>query len=248
MKMTHSIVVGGTKGLGRVVARKFAERGDVVSVIGRTVVNAEDLKAGNIHSYKADIDDNESISSTLDKLVKAHGKINYCVFLQRYRGKGDDWAGEFQTTLTATKNIVENLAPQFSETEDNGLVMVSSVFSHYVGQGQAISYHVAKAGLDQMMRYYALNLGSKKIRVNGISTFTFLKDESKEFYFKNKPLMKLYKDIVPLNRMGTTEDSANVISFLCSDQAAFVTGQSILIDGGLSLHWPETMARGMMEL
>jgi NAD(P)-dependent dehydrogenase (short-subunit alcohol dehydrogenase family) len=246
--MAHSVVIGGTRGLGRVTTRQLAARGDIVSVIGRTEVSAEDLKAGNIHSYQADIDDNESIRSTLDEVVKTNGKANYCVFLQRYRGKGDNWMGEFQTTLTATKNIVEQLVPQFSETEDNGLVMVSSVFSQYVGEGQAISYHVAKAGLDQMMRYYALNLGAKNIRVNGISTFTFLKDESKEFYLKNKPLIELYKSIVPLKRMGTTEDSANVISFLCSSQASFVTGQTILIDGGLSLHWPESLSRRLKEI
>lgn len=246
--MTHSVVIGGTRGLGRVVTRQMAERGDVVSVIGRTRLSEEDLNAGNIFSYKADIDDKDDISSVLDDLVKKNGKVNYCVFLQRYRGKGDDWMGEFQTSLTATKNIVDHLTQQFSEDEDNGLVMVSSVFSKYVGEGQAISYHVAKAGLDQMMRYYALNLGPKKIRVNGISTFTFLKEESKEFYLKNKPLLELYESIVPLQRMGTTEDSANVISFLCSGQASFVTGQSILIDGGLSLHWPESLARRLKEV
>jgi NAD(P)-dependent dehydrogenase (short-subunit alcohol dehydrogenase family) len=70
--------------------------------------------------------------------------------------------GEFETTLTATKNIVEHLVPYFSGTRDNGLVMVSSVFSQYIGDEQPISYHVAKAGLDQLMRYYALNLGEKK--------------------------------------------------------------------------------------
>lgn len=246
--MTHSILIGGTKGLGREVARQLAERGDVVSVIGRSELPEEDLTAGKIHSYQADINDDESIRSVLDGVLKEHGKANYCVFLQRYRGKDDAWAGEIQTTLTATKNIIEYLQPQFSTTGDNGFVMVSSVFSSYIGEGQSISYHVAKSGLDQMMRYYALNLGAKNIRVNGISTFTFLKDESKEFYLDNKPLLELYEDIVPLKRMGTTEDSANVIAFLCSPQASFVTGQIITIDGGLSLHWPESLSRRLKQI
>jgi len=246
--MTHSLIIGGTRGLGRVVTQQMAKRGDVVSVIGRTALPKEDLKAGNIFSFKANIDDEDESGSALDLLVKENGKINYCVFLQRYRGKEDNWVGEFQTTLTATKNIVDHLLPHFSDAEDKGIVMVSSVFSQYVGEGQAISYHVAKAGLDQMMRYYALNLGSKKIRVNSISTFTFLKEESKEFYLKNKSLVALYESIVPLQRMGTTEDSANVVSFLCSGEASFVTGQSILIDGGLSLHWPEFLARRLKEV
>jgi NAD(P)-dependent dehydrogenase (short-subunit alcohol dehydrogenase family) len=246
--MAHSIIIGGTRGLGRVVAQQMAARGDIVSVIGRTDLSAEDLKIGKIRSYKADICDREAICSTLKEVVQENGKVNYCVFLQRYRGKDDDWMGEFQTTLTATKNIVENLVSQFSETEDNGFVMVSSVFSKYIGKGQPISYHVAKAGLDQMMRYYALNLGPNKIRVNAISTFTYLKEESKEFYLNNQSLLDLYDSIVPLKRMGTTEDSANVIAFLCSRQASFVTGQSITIDGGLSLHWPESLARSLKQI
>lgn len=246
--MTHSLVIGGTKGLGRVVTRQFASRGDVVSVIGRSAIPAQDLTAGTVLQYSADLNDKEALASLLDDIVRDNGKFNYCVFLQRYRGKGDDWEGEFQTTLTATKNTVELLTPNFSNSADNGIVMVSSVFAKYVGEGQAISYHVAKAGLDQMMRFYALNLGAKGIRVNGLAPFTFLKEESKSFYIGNTPLINLYENIVPLKRMATAEDSANAISFLCSQQASFITGQHITVDGGLSLHWPESLGRRLMNL
>ena len=99
-----------------------------------------------------------------------------------------------------------------------------------------------------MMRYYALDLGPKHIRVNSIRPMTFLKEESKSFYLENKPLLELYDDIIPMGRMGTTEDSANVITFLCSSQASFVTGQDIAIDGGLSLHWPESLSRRLKKV
>ncbi len=246
--MTHSLLVGGTHGLGRVVGRQMASRGDAVSVIGRSEIPAEDMKSGSIRSYRADVSDAGAMSSAIEQLVRDSGKINYCVFLQRYRGKDDDWAGEIQTTLTATKAAVEKLVPHFAEDGERAIVMVSSVFAKYVGEGQALSYHVGKAGLDQMMRWYALNLGARGIRVNGITPFTFLKEESKEFYLKNKPLIELYEGIVPLKRMATTEDSANVVTFLCSPQAAFVTGQNITVDGGLSLVWPESLARRLKQL
>lgn len=246
--MVHTIIFGGTKGLGRVVTRQFAERGDTVSVIGRSQIPEADLQAGDIRCFTADITEPTSLLSTLDEIVSTRGKINYSVFLQRYRGKDDDWQGEIQTTLTATKNAVEHLVPHFSPEGDKGIVMVSSVFSTFVGQGQAASYHVAKAGLDQLMRFYAVNLGAQKIRANGVTPFTFLKEESKSFYEQNEALMNLYQDIIPLKRMATTEDSAHIINFLCSPQAGFISGQNMVVDGGLSLVWPETLARRLTSL
>ena len=81
-----------------------------------------------------------------------------------------------------------------------------------------------------------------------MNSFTFLKEDSKEFYLKNKELMQLYAEIIPHGRMATSEDSANVITFLCSPGAAFVNGQNIYVDGGLSLVWPETLARKLKSI
>ena len=230
--MVHSIVIGGTKGLGRVVVRQFAKRGDTVSILGRSDANADDISSGNIKSYKCDITSKEQLNQCLENIIHERGPLNYIVFLQRYRGKDNDWDGEYQTTLTATKNTIDYLIPKFTQDGDRGIVMVSSVFSKHVGEGQLASYHVAKAGLEQLMRYYAVNLGSQGIRSNGVTPFTFLKEESKSFYLNNEPLLNLYHNIIPLKRMPTTEDSANTIEFLCSPQAAFLTGQNIVVDGG----------------
>ena len=117
-----------------------------------------------------------------------------------------------------------------------------------VGEGQPASYHVGKAAANHLMRHAAVNLGRNGIRSNTVTPFTFLKEESCEFYLANDKLMKLYEGIVPLGRMGSAADSANVIAFLCSPEAAYVTGQNIYVDGGLSLVWPETLARKLQSL
>lgn len=243
--MTHTLIIGGTKGLGRVVVRQMAKRGDCVSVFARSEILAADKSTGLVKSYQIDINDSAAVAASVASLVANHGPLNYCIFLQRYRGKGDDWVGEIQTTLTATKNIVEIITPHMAPEGDKALLMVSSVFAKYVGEGQAASYHVAKAGLDQLMRFYAMNLGAQGIRCNGVTPFTFLKEESKQFYLDNQKIVDVYESIVPLRRMATTEDSANAIGYLCSDQASFITGQNLFVDGGLSLVWPETLARRM---
>lgn len=99
-----------------------------------------------------------------------------------------------------------------------------------------------------MVRYYAVTLGPRRIRVNSVSPGTVLKDESKDFYLKNEQLYNLYKGIIPLGRMGTAEEVANVVAFLCSSKASFITGQNIVVDGGLSLIWQETLARKVASL
>ncbi len=244
--MNHSVVVGGTKGLGKVVVKKLLARGDLVSILARN--SYSDLFSENAHSFPADITQKEELLSSLQSIVEKFSKVNYLVFLQRYRGDKDDWEGEFHTSLTATRHIIDFFIPHFQEVGDKAIVMVSSVFAKYVGKGQPPSYHVMKAGLDQLMRYYAVNLGEQGIRSNGITPFTFLKEESKHFYLNNEPLHNLYKKIIPLQRMGTTEDSADVIEFLCSPKAGYLTGQNIVVDGGLSLVWPETLARSLAKL
>lgn len=246
--MVHSIVVGGTKGLGRVVARLFAARGDTVSVIGRNSLQDADLEYGSIKSFCVDIVDLENIFKVLEEIVREQGKLNYCVFLQRYRGSEDQWQGEFDTSVTATKNIIDFLIPHFVEEEDKAITIVSSVFAKHIGKGQPIGYHVMKAALEQLMRYYAVNLGEKQIRSNGVTPFTFLKEESEKFYLENKSLMGLYDTIVPLKRLGTTLDIGKTIEFLCSPSANFVTGQNLTVDGGLSLVWPESLARSLKEI
>jgi len=78
--------------------------------------------------------------------------------------------------------------------------------------------------------------------------FTFLKEESKSYYLDNKPLQGLLEEIIPLGRMGTTEDSVGLIEFLCSPRSGFINGQNIYVDGGLSVAWPENLARRIAKI
>jgi NAD(P)-dependent dehydrogenase (short-subunit alcohol dehydrogenase family) len=75
-----------------------------------------------------------------------------------------------------------------------------------------------------------------------------MKDESRQFYESNAGLMDVYERLVPLRRMGHAEDSASALNFLCSDQASFINGQSLLIDGGVSVVWPEEVAKNFAGL
>jgi len=226
----------------------MAKQGHDISVIGRREPPAADRSIPGVKHWIADLLAEDAGTKAALEAVGQTGPLNYLVLCQRFRGAEDAWTGEFQVSLTASRRLIDALLPKFTSEGDRGIVFVSSVFGDRVGEGQAISYHAMKAAMNHMARFYAVNLGKKGIRSNIVTPFTFLKEESRQFYIDNKQLHQLYRDMIPLGRMGTTEDSANAIAFLCSTQASFINGQNLYVDGGLSLVWPETLARQIAKL
>jgi NAD(P)-dependent dehydrogenase (short-subunit alcohol dehydrogenase family) len=241
--MKHSLIIGGTKGTGRAIARMFVNKDHKVSVIARTNPMSDGSAPYNPALYmQADLA-KEEILPMLDIIIDKNGPVNYVVFCQRFRGKEDDWNNEIQVSLTATKNIIDYLTrkPERLSTDDKSIVMISSIASRMVIYQQEISYHMAKAGLETMVNYYSVNLAPKGVRVNAIIPGTLVKEESMAFYEKNPALKSLYTDNIPLGRMVNTEDITNLVDFLCSEKSTMLTGQKIILDGGISLIGQESL-------
>lgn len=249
MERRHCLVIGGTRGIGRAFVRLLAAREDhTLSVIGRRPPSEPDERLPGVRSWAVDVLDEGQLTTVLGEVIRQHGKLHELVCFQKYRGDGEAWAGELATSLTATKWLIERLAEEFDPmADDRAIVLVSSIASCFVAEEQPASYHVAKAGLIQMARYYAATLGPRRIRVNAVSPGTILKAESREFYLANEPLLELYRRITPLDRMGTAEEVAQVIAFLCSPKASWMTGQNLVVDGGVSLQAHESLARKLAD-
>lgn len=247
MKRPHALVVGGTRGIGRAVVRRFVAEGFAVSVIGRRPPE-KGLGGKAVHHWAVDLRDTDAITTAVPAIAKAGGAFSRLVCLQRFRGEGDDWQGEIDITLTATRLLVDAAASRFAARGDRAIVVVSSIADRFVASEQPLSYHVAKAGLTQLARYYAVTLAGRGIRVNAVSSGTIVKDEARAFYRKQKALRELYEEMIPLGRIGTADEIASVVSFLCSGAASFVTGQSLVVDGGVSLQWHEALVRRMSPL
>jgi len=217
-------------------------------VIGRRPPVETDEQLENVTHWTLDLLDRPRLSQVWDEIITRCGKLSNLVFAQRYRGEGDDWDGEIETSLTATKEIIDRSVDEFDGTGENSIVIVSSIASHLIAGEQPLSYHVAKAGLRQMVRYYAVTLGPKAIRVNSVSPCRILKAENQSFYLDNQQVLDYYTKITPLGRMGTAKDVANAVSLLCGDKAGFITGHDLVVDGGMSLSLQDSVAPDVESL
>jgi NAD(P)-dependent dehydrogenase (short-subunit alcohol dehydrogenase family) len=175
-------------------------------------------------------------------MVKERGRLTQMVFFQRFRGASDDWEGEIATSLTAVKAFLEKSERAFAIEHPCSVVLVSSVNAHFISRQLPCSYHLAKAGMCQMVRYYAVALGDKGIRVNGVCPASFIKPENERYYQEHQELYRKMAECSPLKRMGSCTDVAEAVFFLISEKASFITGQSLVVDGGISLQWHESLA------
>lgn len=238
----HALLLGATRGLGRTTARLFASDGHAVSVIARRrPESGQANETGPIRVWSADLGDAAALERSLVEIHRERGAVQSVVFFPRYRGDGDSWRGEFETILDGAKRVVESLVSNHG-FRNGSVVFVSSVNARLISPRLGLGYHVAKAALNQMVRYYAVALGPLGIRINSVSPGTFLKDETRAALLADGKLERLSREIVPLGRVGTAEEVASVIRFLTGPGASFVTGQDLVVDGGLSLRFQEALA------
>ena len=245
MAERHFLIVGGTRGTGRALVSHLIGQEEIcVSVFGR---NPDfDARSPKLAQYAVDVSNRELLLSCIDKAVLKFGKLMCVVFLQRHRAAKDDLDMEFAVSIRATRDVIEHLVSKQYFAEDsraNSIVLVSSIAAQFVAPEQPLSYHIGKAGFSQLARFYALKLGPMGIRVNSVSPCVVAKEEAKEFFAKNEWLVDRYKMFIPLGRMGKPQDIVNVIMFLASEQASYVTGQDIVVDGGLTLRSHESLVR-----
>lgn len=220
--MKHTLVIGGTRGIGRVIALKMTEPEMWVSVVGR-------------------------ITETWQQKIEQHGPLTNLIFSQRWREeKADPWKGEIETGLTLTRDTIEHYCDGIYDIRGLSIVIISSLCSTSIADEQNVGYHTTKGGLDNLIRYYCVKLGPYGVRVNGVCPGVCRKPENKEYYDEHPEKVRLFSELNPIGRMVTAEDVAETVWAICYHMPA-VTGEIIKVDGGVSKLNVESVARRYLK-
>ena len=213
-----AIVTGGAHGIGKCIAEEFRKKGASVAVI--------DMRGGE--HFVGDISKKEVLEAFADEIIGKYGKVDYIInnALPLMKGLDECTWEEFQYALsvgiTAPFYLVKLLAPSLDEGAS--IVNISSSRDR-MSQPQTESYTAAKGGIAALTHALAVTLRGK-VRVNSISP-GWIDTDFKEYEGADAVQQ-------PAGRVGNPMDIANMVLFLCSDKAGFITGENICIDGGMT--------------
>jgi 3-oxoacyl-[acyl-carrier protein] reductase len=227
------LVTGGSRGIGLSVAQAFREAGDEVAITYRGGEPPADFLA-----VKCDVTEPETVDTAFAEIEEKQGPVEVLVAnagITRdtllLRMSEDDWASVIETNLTGAFRVAKRAAKGMLRLRRGRIVFVSSVVGLFGSAGQ-VNYAASKSGMVGMARSIARELGSRGITANvvapGFVETALTADLSAE-------LQKQYLAQIPLCRYTTTEEVARVIRWLASDEAAYITGAVIPVDGGMGM-------------
>ena len=252
-----AIVTGGALGIGGATARKLASEGAKVFIAdiddSSAASNVQSIKktGGIAVASHIDVSQSGDIARMVDEAVDMYGRLDILVQNafgviageSRIHGSAltveeDNWDYGIDVLLKALYLGPKNAIPHMTATGGGSIINLASVHSFLQEPGMLV-YESAKAGVVGMTRQMATEFGPDGIRVNAIAPGHIVGEGLAQIWKDNPTGHEFFADQYPLRRTGIPDDIANGIAFLCSEEASFITGHTLAIDGGLSVQLQE---------
>lgn len=237
-----ALITGASRGIGKACAKTLAACGYRVALAARSLEKLEEvaaeLKAAGVETFVTAVDLAQpgsiavSMESTLKNFGPVHVLVNNAGITKdalAMRMKPADWESVLGINLTGTFYLTQQLLPAMMKERWGRIINISSVVGEMGNPGQA-NYVASKAGLIGLTKTLALELGSRNITVNAIAPGFIDTDMTQSL---NNELKAKMIERTALRRIGTSEDIAGAVKFLASDEAAFITGHVLDVNGGI---------------
>jgi 3-oxoacyl-[acyl-carrier protein] reductase len=238
------LVTGGSRGIGRACAVAFAKAGAALVVInyaGNEAAAQESVKlvqeaGAKAEAVKFDVADSAACSAAVENIVKTHGRLDVLVNNAGVavdglvmRMKDEDWDKQLDTNLKGAFSLIRAASRPMMKQRSGRIINISSVVGALGNPGQ-INYVASKAGVVGMTKASAKELSSRGITVNAVAPGFIETDMTDKLSGEIQSQLLLQ---IPLARLGQPEDIAKAVRFLASDDASYMTGQTIHVDGGM---------------
>jgi 3-oxoacyl-[acyl-carrier protein] reductase len=227
------LVTGGNRGIGRAIAQAFADGGDTVAVTYRTGDPPEGFNA-----VRCDVTDPDSVETAFAEVEEQQGPVEVLVAnagITRdtllLRMSDDDWDSVLATNLTGSFRVAKRAAKGMLKLRRGRVVFISSVVGLLGSPGQ-VNYAASKAGLVGMARSLARELGSRGITANVVAPGYVETDMTAELPEETRAE---YRQMIPLQRYASTDEVAAVVRWIAGEEAGYITGAVIPVDGGLGM-------------
>jgi len=240
-----AIVTGGSRGIGRACVAELANQGAQVAVVyHRNQEAAERLLAelrdapGRVRALQADVRDYERAHQLVESLLGEWERLDILVNSAGIVQDGllgamtmQQWRDVLETNLGGTYNYCHAVVQPMMMQRRGSIVNLSSTAAEFAARGQ-VNYAASKGGIDGLTRALAKELAARNVRVNAVAPGMIETDMSQVV---RGVAGEQIKSVIPLRRIGKPFEVAQVVAFLASDEAAYITGQVVRVDGGLSL-------------
>ncbi len=262
LKNNVVLVTGGNQGLGKSIVKKLAEMNATVVFLdknrklGEILEKELKLKGMRIKFIPFDLRNQHEFSDCISKIYDDFGRIDILINNARAGQKlnlldetKENWDESIDVMLKGPFFFSQEVIKIMRKASKGVIINIASIAARTVCGDASPSYHIAKAGLVQMTRYLAIHAAPMGIRTNAIAPGLIVKDENIKMYncTNNEDFRELVSKCHPLGKAGTPYDITQTILFLCSDAASFINGETLYIDGGLTVQDPFALSKKLFK-
>jgi 3-oxoacyl-[acyl-carrier protein] reductase len=244
LKDKVAIITGGASGIGKAAVEKFCNEGAAVAIWDLNESDGHKLTDGlkeqghQVRFYQVNTTQSAAVSEATQAVLKEFGKIDILVNnagitrdATLLKMTDEQWDSVIEVNLKGIFNCARAVAPIMKEQQYGRIINTSSVVGLYGNFGQT-NYVATKAGVIGMTKTWAKEFGKYQITVNAVAPGFIATDMVKTMPEK---VLKMMEDKAPLKRLGQPEDIANAYAFLASDEAAFISGTCLSVDGAVTI-------------